>query len=67
MGKLQGKVAFVSGGSQGIGEQTALLFGREGASVAVIASSEFAKAEHRDNHADFRDIARENPDLVQPA
>ena len=45
MGKLQGKVAFVSGGSQGIGEQTALLFGREGASVAVVASSEFAKAE----------------------
>jgi 3-oxoacyl-[acyl-carrier protein] reductase len=46
MGKLQGKVAFVSGGSQGIGEQTALLFAREGASVAVIASSEFAKAEN---------------------
>ena len=45
MGKLQHKVAFISGGSQGIGEQTALLFGREGASVAVIASSEFAKAE----------------------
>jgi NAD(P)-dependent dehydrogenase (short-subunit alcohol dehydrogenase family) len=40
MGKLQGKVAFVAGGSQGIGEQTALLFGREGASVAVVASSD---------------------------
>src|SRR3984885_603954 len=45
MGKLQRKVAFILGGSEGIGEQTALLFGREGASVAVIASSEFAKAE----------------------
>ena len=46
MGKLEGKVAFVSGGSQGIGEQIALLFGREGASVAVLASSDLAKAEN---------------------
>src|SRR6202021_2546539 len=46
MGKLQGKVAFIAGGSQGIGEQTALLFGREGASVAVVASSDLAKAEN---------------------
>ena len=45
MGKLEGKVAFIAGGSQGIGEQTALLFGREGASVAVVASSDLAKAE----------------------
>ena len=46
MGKLQGKVVFVAGGSQGIGEQTALLFGRERASVAVVASSDLAKAEN---------------------
>jgi NAD(P)-dependent dehydrogenase (short-subunit alcohol dehydrogenase family) len=46
VGKLEGKVAFVSGGSQGIGEQIALLFGREGASVAVLASSDLAKAEN---------------------
>jgi 3-oxoacyl-[acyl-carrier protein] reductase len=45
VGKLEGKVAFVSGGSRGIGEQIALLFGREGAAVAVLASSELAKAE----------------------
>ena len=45
MAKLEGKVAFVSGGSQGIGEETALLFGREGASVAILASSDLAKAE----------------------
>ena len=45
VGKLEGKVAFVSGGSQGIGEQIALLFGREGASVAVLASLDLAKAE----------------------
>lgn len=45
MKKLTGKVAFISGGSQGIGEATALLFGREGAKVAVLASSDLAKAE----------------------
>ena len=45
MKKLSGKVAFISGGSQGIGEATALLFGREGAKVAVLASQDLAKAE----------------------
>jgi 3-oxoacyl-[acyl-carrier protein] reductase len=38
-------VAFITGGSQGIGEETAVLFGREGAKVAVLASGDLAKAE----------------------
>lgn len=43
--KLKDKVAFITGGSSGIGEAVARRFAKEGAKVAVAASTDLAKAQ----------------------
>jgi NAD(P)-dependent dehydrogenase (short-subunit alcohol dehydrogenase family) len=44
-GKLEGKVALISGGDSGIGRAVAVLFAREGADVAIAYLAEDADAE----------------------
>jgi NAD(P)-dependent dehydrogenase (short-subunit alcohol dehydrogenase family) len=43
--RLKGKVAIVTGGSQGIGEAIAVCYGAEGAQVAVVYHHNDAAAE----------------------
>ena len=46
-GKLEGKVALISGGDSGIGRAVAVLFAREGADVAIAYLAEDTDAEER--------------------
>jgi NAD(P)-dependent dehydrogenase (short-subunit alcohol dehydrogenase family) len=51
-GKLEGKVAIVTGGDSGIGRAVAVLFAREGADVAILYLSEHADAEATKRHVE---------------
>jgi NAD(P)-dependent dehydrogenase (short-subunit alcohol dehydrogenase family) len=44
-GKLEGKVALITGGDSGIGRAVAVLYAREGADIAIIYLNEHADAE----------------------
>ena len=54
-GKLEGKVALISGGDSGIGRAVAIAFAREGADVAILYLNE-----HKDAKETVRLVEKEN-------
>lgn len=70
MGWLDGKVAFVTGGSSGIGRATAVRFAREGARVGIAALHEkgvVAEIEAAGGQAIFAACDVSNPDQMRRA
>jgi len=51
-GKLEGKVAIITGGDSGIGRAVAVLFAREGADVAIVYLNEHEDAETTQHHVE---------------